>query len=67
MNIIINGRNFPWAGATIKYENICVLIGQNSPTITWRANDGEHGGLIPGQFVPISEGMMFTAVNTGNA
>lgn len=72
INIIANGKPKQTEKTAISYQEALDLVYPSilegrQPTLTWKTQDGRAGTLTPGQFVNVSEGMIFNAANTGNA
>ena len=66
MTITVNGREHEHDGALISFERIVELAGTtDQATVTW--NTGDQGkSMSPGESVPVTDGMHFAAVITGN-
>ena len=67
MKIIINGDALTTTAKTLTYEAIAALVEQIEPTIVYTRLNGAHGSVMPGSTIELSEGMVISALNTGNA
>lgn len=72
MKIILNGEQVEVSGDTISYEDVVKLIdgtGYESVVYKGKSRGDLHrsGSLIPGKSTTLEEGMVITAVLTGNA
>lgn len=76
MFIILNGVRIEWYDDTLSYEDI-VLINQyleksNNehyvPSVTWKDKTANQSGILyRGQFVKVTDGMIISVFETGDA
>jgi hypothetical protein len=69
VEIIINGKVHIVRSSKIPYEDVMAFAGYsyNSVVTTTWGKGNNHGVLLPGESVPVSQGMVFNAFITGNA
>lgn len=67
MKILLNGRVFETNNELLSYEDITKLTQQIEPTIVWDRRDDTGGELAPGELLVLTDGMIITAINTGQA
>ena len=72
MNILVNGRNYNWSNPTITYDDVvCIAEQPHYASVIYQGakKDGTRtGGILYGdKVIDVEEGMIFTAVPTGNA
>jgi hypothetical protein len=71
MKIMLNAREVEIGYSNLSYAEICKLVGYSSDTtltVTYsRGRNQEHGSLIKGQFIVLSDGMCINAGMTNNA
>lgn len=69
MKIIVNGAGAEVDGAEISYRDVerIAFNGKDDrgATITYHNGPGKDGELVPGETVPIAEGMIFNVFVTG--
>ena len=71
MNILVNGRKYNWSNPTITYDDVVCIAEQPLASVIYQSakKDGTRiGGILYGdKVIDVEEGMIFTAVRTGNA
>tara|TARA_B110000503_G_C7114648_1_gene399759 strand:- start:979 stop:1194 length:216 start_codon:yes stop_codon:yes gene_type:complete len=71
MNILVNGRKYNWSNPTITYDDVVCIAEQPLASVIYQGakKDGTRiGGILYGdKVIDVEEGMIFTAVRTGNA
>lgn len=69
INIIVNGRPRKVPDAPISYEQMVALAFTPPPTgatVVW-SHGNQGGSLLPGQSVPVQNGMKFDVTPTGES
>lgn len=71
-NIMVNGVKMGFSFTTMHYERICNIAGMPDVegaiySVTYHAKEGPQGILPPGQWVRVTEGMVFNVADTSQA